>query len=145
MEQLSWWGGAVTLGTKMPPMNKPLAALLLASLVAPHAVDAGGPVRSFDPERWVSPDGWLFCCWARREKGRREAELGVWCIETSEPDAAQPEACWFTRSSLARSQFRASLFLVESPSAAGSVPRCQRNFGGSCELDAPKPGNKLAL
>jgi hypothetical protein len=24
------------------------------------------------------------------EKGRRDAELGVWCIETSEPDAAQP-------------------------------------------------------
>jgi hypothetical protein len=27
--------------------------------------DAGGPVRSFDPELWVSPDGRLFHFWAR--------------------------------------------------------------------------------
>ena len=53
--------------------------------------DAGGPVRSFDPELWVSPDGRLFFFWAQMEKGRRDAELGVWCIETSEPDAAQPK------------------------------------------------------
>lgn len=52
--------------------------------------DAGGPVRSFDPELWVSPDGRLFLFWAQMEKGRRDAELGVWCIETSEPNAAQP-------------------------------------------------------
>ena len=52
--------------------------------------DAGGPVRSFDPELWVSPDGRLFFFWAQMEKGRRDAELGVWCIETAEPDAAQP-------------------------------------------------------
>ncbi len=52
--------------------------------------DAGGPVRSFDPELWVSLDGRLFFFWAQMEKGRRDAELGVWCIETSEPDAAQP-------------------------------------------------------
>jgi hypothetical protein len=52
--------------------------------------DAGGPVRSFDPELWVSPDGRLFFFWAQMEKGRSDAQLGVWCIETSEPDAAQP-------------------------------------------------------
>jgi hypothetical protein len=52
--------------------------------------DAGGPVRSFDPELWVSPDGRLFFFWVQMEKGRRDAELGVWFIETSEPDAAQP-------------------------------------------------------
>lgn len=52
--------------------------------------DGGGPVRSFDPELWVSPDGRLFHFWAQMEKGRRDAELGVWCIETSESDAAQP-------------------------------------------------------
>jgi predicted neuraminidase len=52
--------------------------------------DAGGPVRSFDPELWVSPDGRLIFFWAQMEKGRRDTELGVWCIETSEPDAAQP-------------------------------------------------------
>ena len=52
--------------------------------------DAGGPVRSFDPELWVSPDGRLFFFWAQMEKGRRDTELGVWCIEASEPDAAEP-------------------------------------------------------
>ena len=53
--------------------------------------DASGPVRSFDPELWVSPDGSLFFFWAQMEKGRRDVELGVWCIETSEPDAAEPK------------------------------------------------------
>ncbi|MFM7605003.1 MAG: sialidase family protein, partial [Prosthecobacter sp.] len=52
--------------------------------------DGSGPVRSFDPELWVSPDGRLFFFWAQMEKGRRDAELGVWCIGTSEPDAANP-------------------------------------------------------
>ena len=52
--------------------------------------DANGPARSFDPELWVSPDGRLFFFWAQMEKGRRDAELGVWCIETSEPDSAKP-------------------------------------------------------
>lgn len=53
--------------------------------------DAGGPVRSFDPQVWVSPDGRLFFFWAQMEKGRRDSELGVWCIETSEPDAEKPK------------------------------------------------------
>ncbi|NBV86267.1 MAG: exo-alpha-sialidase, partial [Verrucomicrobia bacterium] len=53
--------------------------------------DAGGPVRAFDPELWVSPDGRLFFSWAQMERGRHDAALGVWCIETSEPDAAQPK------------------------------------------------------
>ena len=52
--------------------------------------DGSGPVRSFDPELWVAPGGRLFFFWAQMEKGRRDAELGVWCIETSEPDAANP-------------------------------------------------------
>ncbi len=52
--------------------------------------DADGPVRSFDPELWVAPDGRLFFFWAQMEKGRRDVELGVWCIETAAADAAQP-------------------------------------------------------
>jgi hypothetical protein len=32
----------------------------------------------------------LLYFWAQMEQGRRETEVGVWCIETSEPDAAQP-------------------------------------------------------
>jgi len=52
--------------------------------------DGGGPVRTFDPELWVSPDGRLFFFWAQMEKGRRDTELGVWCIETAAPDDARP-------------------------------------------------------
>ena len=53
--------------------------------------DGGGPVRAFDPELWVSPDGRLFIFWAQMEKGRRESQHGVWCLETGEPEAAQPK------------------------------------------------------
>jgi hypothetical protein len=52
--------------------------------------DAAGPVRSFDPELWLTPDQTLFFFWAQMEKGRRDAELGVWCMETSQPDAGSP-------------------------------------------------------
>ena len=52
--------------------------------------DGGGPVRTFDPELWVAPDGRLFFFWAQMEKGRRDTELGVWCIETAAPDDARP-------------------------------------------------------
>jgi hypothetical protein len=52
--------------------------------------DGAGPVRTFDPELWMAPDGRLFFFWAQMEKGRRDLELGVWCIETREPHAATP-------------------------------------------------------
>jgi hypothetical protein len=52
--------------------------------------DGRGPVRSFDPELWLSPDGRLFHFWAQMDKSRRDAELGVWYIETSEPNSANP-------------------------------------------------------
>jgi len=52
--------------------------------------DADGPVRAFDPELWVSPDGRLFFFWAQMDRGRRDTQLGVWCIETATPDAEQP-------------------------------------------------------
>lgn len=52
--------------------------------------DGAGPVRAFDPELWVSPDKRLFLFWAQMETGRRDAQLGVWYMETRKPDAAQP-------------------------------------------------------
>ena len=52
--------------------------------------DGPGSVRSFDPELWVSPDKRLFCFWAQMDKSRKDAELGVWCMETSEPDSPHP-------------------------------------------------------
>ncbi|MBM3860498.1 MAG: exo-alpha-sialidase [Verrucomicrobia bacterium] len=53
--------------------------------------DAGGPVRAFDPELWVSPDKRLFVFWAQMEKGITDPRLGVWCIETRQPDGEQPK------------------------------------------------------
>jgi hypothetical protein len=38
----------------------------------------------------MSPDGRLFFFWAQMEKGRRDTEHGVWCIETAAPDTARP-------------------------------------------------------
>lgn len=56
--------------------------------------DGGGKVRAFDPELWVSPDGRLFVFWAQMSTGRRDSQLGVWCIETRMADAEQPQ--WST-------------------------------------------------
>jgi len=53
--------------------------------------DGDGPVRAFDPELWVSPDGRLYFFWAQMDKTRRDAQLGVWYIVTTEPDAEQPQ------------------------------------------------------
>ena len=52
--------------------------------------DGSGSVRSFDPELWVSPDKRLFLFWAQMDRGRPDAQLGVWYIETKQPDAARP-------------------------------------------------------
>lgn len=52
--------------------------------------DGPGPVRTFDPELWVSPDGRLFCFWAQMDRNTADRRLGVWYVETAEPDAARP-------------------------------------------------------
>lgn len=52
--------------------------------------DGAGPVRAFDPEVWVAPDGRLLLFWAQMEKERNDAELGVWYMETRKPDASTP-------------------------------------------------------
>jgi hypothetical protein len=39
--------------------------------------DDDGPVRAFDPELWVSPDGRLFVFWAQMEEKMRDSEHGV--------------------------------------------------------------------
>lgn len=55
--------------------------------------DGAGPLRAFDPELWIAPDGRLFAFWAQ-SIGHDGANSGVWCIEASEPDAADPK--WST-------------------------------------------------
>jgi hypothetical protein len=52
--------------------------------------DAGGPVRAFDPELWLAPDGRLFVFWAQAA-GHDGSVAGVWCVTTDTPDAATPK------------------------------------------------------
>lgn len=52
--------------------------------------DAGGPVRAYDPELWVAPDGRLLLFWAQMQTGGKDAELGVWSMETRQGDAEHP-------------------------------------------------------
>jgi predicted neuraminidase len=51
--------------------------------------DGGGPVRAYDPQMWMSPDGRLFVFWTQAE-GHLGTVAGVWSMDTSEPDAADP-------------------------------------------------------
>jgi hypothetical protein len=51
--------------------------------------DAGGPVRTFDPELWLAPDGKLYVFWAQAA-GHDGSVAGVWCVTTDTPDAAKP-------------------------------------------------------
>ena len=51
--------------------------------------DAGGPLRAFDPELWLAPDGRLFVFWAQAT-GHDGAVAGVWCVTTDNPDSATP-------------------------------------------------------
>jgi len=52
--------------------------------------DGSGPVRTFDPELWLAPNGRLFVFWAQTVK-HDGSIAGVWCIHTDTPDVAQPQ------------------------------------------------------
>jgi hypothetical protein len=51
--------------------------------------DGPGPVRAFDPEVWVSPDGRLWSLWAQAF-GHNGTVAGVWAMTTEEPESADP-------------------------------------------------------
>ncbi|NNJ24288.1 serine hydrolase [Alienimonas chondri] len=51
--------------------------------------DGPGPVRAYDPELWLAPNGRLYIFWAQAE-GHNGTVAGVWCVQTDEPDAARP-------------------------------------------------------
>jgi predicted neuraminidase len=53
--------------------------------------DGDGPLRTFDPELWMGPDGKLRMFWAQTQ-GHNSTIGGVWYIETAEPEAEQ--AAW---------------------------------------------------
>lgn len=51
--------------------------------------DAEGPVRAYDPELWIAPDGKLRVFWAQGT-GRDCKLAGVWSMEASDATAEQP-------------------------------------------------------
>ena len=52
--------------------------------------DGPGPVRTFDPEAWIDPDGKLWIFWAQHIHPARSTNSGVWAITTQNPDTNDP-------------------------------------------------------
>ncbi|QEG01928.1 BNR/Asp-box repeat protein [Stieleria maiorica] len=52
--------------------------------------DEGGPVRAYDPELWMAPDGKLRLAWAQAI-GHEGTIAGVWFLAITNPDDARPE------------------------------------------------------
>ena len=52
--------------------------------------DGDGPLRTFDPELWMAPDGKLRMFWAQTQ-GHESTIGGVWCLQTAEPESEQPK------------------------------------------------------
>lgn len=51
--------------------------------------DEGGPVRAYDPELWIAPDGKLRLVWAQAV-GHIGDIAGVWFLEIEDPEAETP-------------------------------------------------------
>ncbi len=52
--------------------------------------DMDGPVRAFDPEIWVDPDGLLWVFWGQAI-GHDGSIAGVWSISTKKPENKNPK------------------------------------------------------
>lgn len=53
--------------------------------------DGPGPVRAFDPEVWIDPEGKLWVFWAQHIRPVRSTRSGVWAITTTNPESGNPE------------------------------------------------------
>jgi predicted neuraminidase len=51
--------------------------------------DGDGPVRAFDPQLWMDPDGRLWAFWAQAI-GHEGTIAGVWALTASNPDDEEP-------------------------------------------------------
>ncbi len=51
--------------------------------------DGDGPVRAYDPELWIAPDGKLRLIWAQAI-GHEGTVAGVWFLETDAPESEEP-------------------------------------------------------
>ncbi len=54
--------------------------------------DGEGPIRAFDPEIWLAPDGMLWLFWAQHSVENRKSACGVWAMIATECDG--PDAAW---------------------------------------------------
>lgn len=52
--------------------------------------DGAGPVRAFDPEVWIDPNGELWVFWAQTI-GHDGTVAGVWSVKATEPEKKEPE------------------------------------------------------
>lgn len=52
--------------------------------------DGDGPVRAFDPQAWVDPEGRLWIFWAQAI-GHKGSVAGVWTVTANNPDSPSPE------------------------------------------------------
>ncbi|WP_217447700.1 sialidase family protein [Maribellus comscasis] len=52
--------------------------------------DGPGPVRAFDPEVWIDPNGTLWIFWAQTTKDDNKI-IGVWSLKTTDPDNEEPK------------------------------------------------------
>ncbi len=52
--------------------------------------DAEGPVRAFDPEIWIAPNGELWVFWAQAVE-HDGTIAGVWTMKASSPDKKEPD------------------------------------------------------
>lgn len=57
--------------------------------------DGPGPVRAFDPQVCLAPDGRLWVFWAQETKASRPAgPCGVWAVSAPEGDCGDPDCPW---------------------------------------------------
>jgi hypothetical protein len=52
--------------------------------------DEGGPVRAYDPELWLAPDGKLRLAWAQAV-GHDGSIAGVWFLTITNPESGEPD------------------------------------------------------
>ena len=53
--------------------------------------DGDGPVRAFDPEVWIDPNGKLWIFWAQQIQPSRSTASGVWALTALNPEESNPE------------------------------------------------------
>jgi predicted neuraminidase len=53
--------------------------------------DGPGPVRAFDPEVWIDPNGKLWIFWAQQVRPPKSTPSGVWAITADDAESENPK------------------------------------------------------